>query len=129
MFTIAYCGVEAFIRLYVNSVYSFIARQIRPSVTRPIIKINPVEGAEPSKSRVPEQPPLLPCSSAGTGQDNSSISSCLYTITRAPRFIINNFLYKDSRVKLVKKITLRILLRVLHENVISSQLSRRLAQY
>lgn len=40
MFTITYRGVEAFIHLYINSVYSFIARQIRFSVTRPIIQIN-----------------------------------------------------------------------------------------
>lgn len=49
-----------FKRLYVYRIHTFVVRQLRSSVTRSLIKIKPVEGAEPRETAP------LPWPSTGT---------------------------------------------------------------
>lgn len=52
---------------------TFISRQIQFSVTRPSIKINPVEGTGPPYSQSSGQLHLLPCSFTGAGHDDKTV--------------------------------------------------------
>lgn len=75
---------------------AFIARQIRPSVTRPLIKINPVEGAGLSKSQGLGQLSILLCSFADAASEQRSGRGFVWAGTKYLCFVILFFFLISS---------------------------------